>query len=192
MNMSVCTAVATALCEKLGDDWTASAHDEHHAVVTRNIDKLTFDLFENNNRLRTSARCAVGFDLDGYLHPFGTQPPPQITSNVKRGVAVLVADICRRLLPVAEPWYNDACAKAALAASMHQRQQENMERLLAFPDAIRIENRIYGIDWSAEVTPTVINLHLYQVSMETALRLLDFLYSDSDATDPEASRVPTR
>lgn len=188
-NLTLCAAVAAAF----GEEWTVSECSDCRCTIVRSADGLTFDLHHDGDRLRTTARYVLGIDLDGYPHAFGTRPAPHITAHVKRGVAALVADIRRRLLPVADSWHADACTKALLAADMHQRQQDNLAQLLTLPNtqlSPMVGNRMYGVGWRADVTSTMVSLHFSSLSPQMTLRLLR-LYHGIDSTDPEADHVPS-
>jgi len=62
-------------------------------------------------------------------------------------------------------------------------------QLLALPQTQRsptLDNRVYGVDWQADVTSDAISLRFSTISPDLALRLLR-LYLGLDAFDPEVT-----
>lgn len=182
---NLCAAVAAAL----GEEWTLQWRNVHSTYSVRERDGLELDLHDDGARLHASVRYVAGIDLDGDPHAFGARPAPHITASNARSVTALIADIRRRLLPVADAWYADACRRALLVADRRHRQQANAAQLLALPQTQRsptFDNRVYGVDWQADVTSDAISLRFSTLSPDLALRLLR-LYHGLDPITPEVT-----
>jgi len=185
--------LVTAIAAVLGAEWHTEENAGVRGVSLVHADGLRLWCHIADRRLHISPESVPMLTDTGYATTYHYDRPV-ITVDPHRPPQRVVADIHRRLLPVAGPWHADAHTKALLTADMHQRQQENLAQLLALPHTQRsqmVDNRIYGVDWRADVTSTMVSLHFTSLSLEMALHLLR-LHSGSDPTAPEVSDVPTR